>query len=312
MKKFTVGVDVGGTNIKLGLVDASGRIIARSRLNTKGFIRNKSKFVNATVDAIRSLITDHKVQERHVLGIGLGLPGLIDPVRGVVTFMPNILGWKKMPLKSLIQKQLRIPTYIENDVNLIALGEWKRGAGYGYKNLLCMTLGTGVGGGLILNNALYRGEGFAAGELGHMPLNERGPECPCGGYACFERYVGNQILLNKAMKIFKNKNIQLEDVYDLAAQGNVCAIQFWEEAAVHIGNALVGVINLLNLRLIIIGGGVSNNFKFLRSSINKVIRQRAMKVQKDMVKVVRAKLGDDAGILGAHVLIEDAVIGRKI
>ncbi|MBI5415634.1 MAG: ROK family protein, partial [Candidatus Omnitrophica bacterium] len=169
--------------------------------------------------------------------------------------------------------------------------------------------GTGVGGGLILNNALYRGEGFVAGEIGHIPLNEVGPSCNCGGYACFERYVGNRTLLAKAARLFR-KDIRLQDIFPLARRGEPRALRFWKETAVHIGNALVGVINLLNPRLVIIGGGVANNFRFMGPTIRKIIRQRAMKVQKKMVRVVRAKLGDDAGILGAHILVKEAILGR--
>jgi len=188
---------------------------------------------------------------------------------------------------------------------MITLGEWKFGAGRGYKNLLCMTLGTGVGGGLILNNALYRGEGFVAGEIGHIPLNENGPLCNCGGRACFERAVGNQILLARIKKIF-GRDFSIESVHALAHNGDRRALKFWEETATHIGNGLVGVVNVLNPPLIIIGGGVANNERFLFQTISRVIKARAMKVQAAMVKIVRAKLGNDAGIIGAQVLVKEA------
>ena len=168
-----------------------------------------------------------------------------------------------------------------------------------------------MGAGLVLNGALYRGEGFVAGELGHMPLNEKGPDCNCGGWGCFECYVGNGHLLKEARKIFKKNTIELPDVFYLANQGNVRAIRFWEETAAHIGNALVGVVNLLNPRLIVLGGGVSNNYKFMGKTINAIINKRAMKVQAKMVKIVRAKLSDDAGIIGAQVLVKEAIRERK-
>jgi glucokinase len=310
MKQYTVGVDIGGTNIKLGLVNRSGTIIGRAVLSTKNLSKNKKKLIDAVCISILNLVKEQRLTPKSILGIGLGLPGPVDSKRGIVSFLPNIPGWKNVPLKNIIQKRLHIPTFIDNDVNLITLGEWKFGAGKGCQNLMCMTLGTGVGAGLILNNGLYRGEGFAAGELGHMPLNEDGPACNCGGWACFERYVGNTTLLEKALKTFPNSKIQLPDVYRRAEQGDRLALRFWEEAAVHIGNALVGVINLLNLRLIIIGGGVSNSFKFLGRTINGTIKARAMKVQAGMVRVVRAQLDDDAGILGAQVLVKESMRGR--
>ncbi|MCA9408835.1 MAG: ROK family protein [Candidatus Omnitrophica bacterium] len=306
MNKLTIGVDIGGTNIKIGLITAAGKITARTRLSTRTLVRNKQKLINALIQKITDLLNEQKIPKSKVLGIGIGLPGLINPQKGIVNLLPNIPGWKNVPLKKILEQKLKLKTYIDNDVNVIALGEWKFGAGKGYENLVMMTLGTGVGGGLILNNALYRGEGFVSGEIGHMLLNEKGPHGVFDGYGYFEHYVGNRQLREKAIKMFKKKDIQLEEVFTLANKGNRLAQQFWNDAAVHIGNVLVDVINLLNPRLIIIGGGVSNNFKFLAPGINKIIKQRAMEVHKKMVKVVRAKLGDDAGIIGAQVLVKES------
>lgn len=304
---YTIGVDVGGTNIKLGIVDSLGRVRYRTVLETKRYVRHKNRLIDALIHAVQELVRDNQIAWKEILGVGIGLPGLVDFQKGVVISITNIPGWRNVPLRDIVRKKLKVPVHIDNDVNLITLGEWKFGAGRGFRNLVCMTLGTGVGGGLIFNNALYRGEGFAAGEIGHIPINEQGPACGCGGYACLEHYVGNRTLLSKAAKIFKNKDIGLPDVYRLASQGNTRALEFWNEAASHLGSALTGLINLLNPRLIIIGGGVSNNLKFMRKTILRVINRRAMRVQKRMVKIVRARLGDDAGIIGAQVLIQDAL-----
>lgn len=306
MKKRTIGIDVGGTNIKFGLVSDSAQIIARTHLATGKFTQNRRKLIEAVVERIERLILENNLSKKDILGVGFGLPGLINPETGIVNFLPNIPGWKNVPLKKILEKKLKIPVFLENDVNLVTLGEWKYGAGIGYENLICITLGTGVGGGLILDGRLYRGEGFVAGEIGHMPLNEKGPSCNCGGVGCFERYVGNRQILLKAKKILKKENIQrIQDIFPLADKGDKRALRVWEEIAAHIGHGLVGVVNLLNPRLIIIGGGVSNNFKFLYKTINKIIARRAMKVQAKMVKIARAKLGDDGGILGADVLIRN-------
>lgn len=311
MGKYTVGVDVGGTNIKFGLLNAQGKIIARKRLATEAFVRNKEKLIKAMVEAIQELWIDQDITTKNIEGVGFGFPGLINYKEGVVNSLTNIFGWKNVPIKKILEKELKVPVFIDNDVNVVGLGEWKYGVGQGVENLIYITLGTGVGGALILNNALYRGEGSVAGEIGHMPLNERGEDCNCGGFGCFERSVGNIYIVEKARKLFRNKALQLEDVFDLANQGNTRAIEFWDDMATHIGNALVGVVNLLNPRLIVLGGGVSNNYKFLHKTITKIIQQRSMAVQKKMVKIARAKLGDDAGIIGAHVLIKESIIGLK-
>ncbi|HOY09256.1 MAG TPA: ROK family protein, partial [Candidatus Omnitrophota bacterium] len=232
-------------------------------------------------------------------------PGLIDTEKGIVRILPNIPGWRNVPLQRMMEDRLGLPTRIENDVNLITLGEWKYGAGIGCRNLVCMTLGTGVGSGLILDNRLYRGEGFAAGEIGHMPLKRHGLKCNCGGSACFERYVGNTVLVKKARRLFRDKTITLEQVSLLAAREDPRAVAFWHETAVTVGDALTGVVNLLNPRLIIIGGGVANAHRFLFKTITDTIRARAMTVQGAMFVIKRANLGDDAGLIGARVLVDN-------
>ncbi len=304
MKRYVIGIDVGGTNIKLGVVNDKGKIISRSALETGNYEGKRRKLISAIVDTIIRLIDGNGLYNKDILGIGIGLPGLVDPDRGVVKFLPNVPGWKDVFLKRIMEKKLSLPVFLDNDVNLVTLGEWRFGAGKGYNNLVCITLGTGIGGGLILNGQLYRGEGYVAGEVGHMPLNEKGPVCNCGGYACFERYVGNRILQEKAAKIFKNKKIRLEDVFELTKAGNMRAVKFWEEVAIHIGNGLVSIVNLLNPRLIIIGGGVSNSYQFMIATINRIVKERSMSVQAKMVKITKARLGSDAGIIGAYVLVK--------
>jgi len=309
MKKLVIGIDVGGTNTKLGIINRSGNVVARTSLSTKSYMLNKNKLIDAIVDSIKGLILEYKVSCKDIIGIGVGLPGLIDPKKGIVKILTNIPGWKNVPLKNILQKRLNIPVFLENDVNLITLGEFRYGAGINQKNVICMTLGTGVGSGLILNGMLYEGEGYAAGELGHMPLNEKGPSCNCGGFGCFERYVGNKYLEKKARRYFKNNQLTLEDVGRLAGKGNKKAIRFWEETALHIGNALTGVVNLLNPNLIIIGGGVANSYRFISRVIRDTIRARAMKVPGAMVKISKAKLGSNAGLLGAKVLVDEMMRG---
>ncbi|MBF0478379.1 MAG: ROK family protein [Candidatus Omnitrophica bacterium] len=304
MNKYYIGIDVGGTNIKFGLLNESGTIIARNRLSTVSCASSKKKLINALTGIIHQLMNENNLKNNQMAGIGFGLPGLIDAEAGEVKILTNIFGWKNVPLKKMMEDATGIPTFIDNDVNVITLGEWKYGAGRGYDNLVCITVGTGVGGGLILNGEIYRGPGFTAGEIGHIPLNEKGPACNCGGSGCLEAYVGNRHLIAKAAKLFKNKNIRLEDVSELAKKENSRAIEFWEEAGFHIGMGLVSVINVLNPQLIVIGGGVSNGLPFMKKSLEKTIQSRAMKIPAGMVKIVKAKLGDDAGLIGAMVLVK--------
>jgi predicted NBD/HSP70 family sugar kinase len=161
-----------------------------------------------------------------------------------------------------------------------------------------------LGGGLILDDRLYRGEGFAAGELGHIPVNEQGQRCNCGGWGCLETYAGNRYLNKKAHHIFKSE-VSLEEVTQMAYQGNRKAIDFWKEVGRHIGNGLTGVVNVLNPSGIVIGGGIAKSHEHMFTMIRKTIKERAMHVQGKMVKVFRSKLGSDAGIVGASVLVKE-------
>ena len=306
MKQYVVGVDVGGTNIKLGVVGPSGQVIVRNSFATKPFASSRIKLMMALASEIEASIVAAGLTKTQIAGVGIGLPGLIDYEKGVVRFLPNIPGWKNVHLKSILQKKIKLPVFVDNDVKIITLAESKFGAGKGVRNLVCLTLGTGVGAGLILNGQLYRGEENAAGELGHMPLNEHGPKCNCGGVGCFETYVGNRPLFVLASRMMGKPGMTTLDMFALAQKGNKKALLFWKTVAERIGNGLVGIVNLLNPHLIIIGGGVSNNEKYLFKTIADTIRRRAMSLQGASFKIKRAKFKDDAGIIGAYVLVTNA------
>ena len=189
-----------------------------------------------------------------------------------------------------------------SDLNLMALAEHRLGAAKGSRNAVCLTLGTGVGGGIIIAGRLYRGSSFAAGEIGHMPINEKGPRCNCGGIACLERYIGNRYILKRAKKAF-GSDITLEALTKLAKGGNNKAISIWTDVAEKLGIALTGVVNLLNPDKIIIGGGVGKAVEFIIVPLKKTIKERAMKGHAKHIKISMAKLGPDAGIIGASLLL---------
>lgn len=300
--KFIIAVDLGGTNLKVALLNHGYRIIHREVLKT-GRFSSRSRLTEAIVDSITRTIAIRKLNRKDILGIGVGVPGPVDAQTGVVHFFPNIPGWKEVNLRSILRAKIGLPIFIDNDVNLMALAEYKLGQGKGFKNCLCITLGTGVGGGLILEGELYRGSGGAAGEIGHVPINEQGPRCNCGGSACLEAYIGNQQLANQAKKAF-GRNISLEELSQLARQGNKKAKSIWLKAGRHLGVALVSAVNLLNLDAIIIGGGVSAAGEVLFNQVREVIKSRAMSVQAKGVKVFKAKLGSDAGLIGAAILVK--------
>ncbi|MCM8795950.1 MAG: ROK family protein, partial [Candidatus Omnitrophica bacterium] len=196
------------------------------------------------------------------------------------------------------------PIFLDNDVNLMALAEQRLGAAKGFRNVVCLTLGTGVGGGLVINKAIYRGSTFAAGEIGHLPLNEKGPRCSCGGRGCLEAYIGNTRIIQKARRLFKRR-VFPEELSYLAKKKNKKAIRLWNEMGEHLGIALCGVINLLNPDAIVIGGGLAGAGKVLFDKVKKTIFKRAMSVQARYVRVMPAKLGSDAGLIGAAILVKE-------
>ncbi|PIQ90657.1 MAG: hypothetical protein COV71_03320 [Candidatus Omnitrophica bacterium CG11_big_fil_rev_8_21_14_0_20_41_12] len=306
VKKFIIGIDLGGTNLKCALLDTNLKIRAKNSFSTRSF-NNKPKLIVGIVGIINSFIFNHGLARSSILGVGLGLPGPIDTFGGIVHFFPNIKGWNNVGFKKILEKKLKLPIVIDNDANLMTLAEHRCGAAAGYKNALCLTLGTGVGGGLIINGVLFRGADNAAGEIGHLPLNENGPPCGCGSRACLESYIGNNTIIKEASKLF-GRQISLEEVSRLAGHNNAKAIKFWSKVGQRLGLALSGAVNLLNLDVVVIGGGVAGAGNILFKSVKQAIWQRAMSVQAKRVKIFKAKLGVDAGLIGAGYLVKERLL----
>jgi glucokinase len=309
VKRFIIAVDLGGTNLKCALLDNALKIKARSSFSTKSFV-NKHRLIQGIASSVDSFILNQKLKRSAILGVGIGVPGPVDTLKGLVHFLPNIPGWKEIRLKKILEKKTGLPVFIDNDAKLMTLAEHQAGAAKKYSNVLCLTLGTGVGGGLIINNLLYRGLDNAAGEIGHFPLNEKGPRCGCGARGCLETYIGNSRIIKEARKLF-GPQISLEKVSQLARENNSKAIDFWSQVGKKLGLALSGMVNLLNLDLIVIGGGVSYAGGVLFESIRRTISLRAMRVQAGRVKIVKARLGIDAGIIGAGYLVKERLAARK-
>lgn len=304
-KKFIIGIDLGGTNLKIALLDLKYKIKYKEIFNTKKLIK-KADLIRQILRSINRIIKNNRLNKTDILGVGLGLPGPIDIKKGVVHFFPNIPGWKEVNLKKILESKLRVPVFLDNDANLMSLAEYKVGAAKMAKNAVCLTLGTGVGGGIILEGRLYRGSTYAAGEIGHIPVNEKGPKCNCGGIACLETYIGNNRIIQEAKRIFK-RYISLEDLSALAKKGNKKAKYIWSNVARRLGIALVGIVNLFNPDCIIIGGGVANAGKVLFDKVKETIAKQAMPVQARHVKISKAKLGNDAGLIGAAILVREGV-----
>lgn len=297
---YIIGIDLGGTNIKIGILDKAFKIKAKTILSTKEF-SGKNSLIAAISGGILLLLSKCKIKKQYILGIGIGLPGPIDYQKGMVHYFPNIAGWRNVPLAKIIARQTGFPVFIDNDVNLIALAESRFGAGRLAKNMVCLTLGTGVGGGIIVEGGLYRGSSFSAGEIGHIPISFSGPKCGCGARGCLESYIGNSHILAKAKRVFGK--ITLEQLSCKAKSGDIKAVKIWRQIGGYLGFALTGVVNFFNPDCIVIGGGVSGAGNVLFDQVRKTIFQRAMSPAKNKVRVVKTQLGNDAGIIGAALLV---------
>ncbi|HEO64008.1 MAG TPA: ROK family protein [Candidatus Omnitrophica bacterium] len=305
MKSCYLGIDLGGTNFKYGVLDpASG--IRTFKTSPIADIAYPDK----AVDKISGLIFE--LSKRYeIKSAGLGVPGLVDFKTGYIHSLTNLRRWKNLHFKKMLEEKVGLPVLIDNDANLAALAEYCLGSGEGSVNMLMVTLGTGVGGGLILNGQIYRGINNAAGEIGHIPLSLNGPLCNCGGRGCLEAYIGNKRLLaylNRRLKkeksILNNRSgqIELKDVSIAAQRGDNLSVDFWKYTAGKLAQALIGAVNLLNIDRIVIGGGISDAGPFLIRPLKEYLKCLAMDIQAKNVKIVKARFRGKAGVIGASLL----------
>ena len=313
-----IGIDVGGTNVKIALVDKSGKIIYSNSVPTYAKMGYEYT-VNNIKQAIKDLMKETNTTAKDIDGIGFDFPGQVDYKPGVVKLAPNIPGWVNVPIAQMIEEEFHIPTRIDNDVRCAALGEMKFGAGQGCENFVCITVGTGIGSGLVVNGQLVRGASNAAGEIGHIKLQMKdGLICGCGDTGCLEAYASGPSIVAMAQDYIKGgKSTKFREmaaaeggeitpymVAKAAEAGDPVAKRIFAIVGEYIGIGLTSVINLLNPEKVIIGGGVAEAGDLLLDPIRKTIKERAMVVAGSAVEIVPAQLGNSAGVIGASMLID--------
>lgn len=313
-----IGIDVGGTNVKIALVDKSGKIIYSNSVPTYAKMGYEYT-VNNIKQAIKDLMKETNTTAKDIDGIGFDFPGQVDYKTGVVKLAPNIPGWVNVPIAQMIEEEFHIPTRIDNDVRCAALGEMKFGAGQGCENFVCITVGTGIGSGLVVNGQLVRGASNAAGEIGHIKLQMKdGLICGCGDTGCLEAYASGPSIVAMAQDYIKGgKSTKFREmaaaeggeitpymVAKAAEAGDPVAKRIFAIVGEYIGIGLTSVINLLNPEKVIIGGGVAEAGDLLLDPIRKTIKERAMVVAGSAVGIVPAQLGNSAGVIGASMLID--------
>jgi glucokinase len=312
MSKAAIGIDFGGTSVKPGVV-ADGKIIARlAPIKTR-----EHSGPDSLLEAIRQAIEELRKEHPQVAAIGAGLPGMVDSINGRVWQLSNVPGWEDVALTALLEEWSGLPAAIDNDANAMAYAEWLYGAGHEGVNVVCMTLGTGVGGGLILERKLYRGSRLGAGEIGQMTIDPNGVPGQYGNLGALEKYVGNNQIAARAQNLYGEAGLTrtlaecspLE--LELAAdRGDPIAHKVWEEVGFAIAITLCDIVWLLNPDRIVIGGGVGRAGEYVFGPIRKVIEERTMKIFHENLTIVPAKLGNDAGMIGSAALGLDKAAGR--
>jgi len=302
-----IGIDLGGTNIKGGLVTPAGQVLEEKNVPTE--VSGGVEHVLSRMAGVIRYLTQ-SAGKIPVNGAGIGFPGQLSVSKGVYFSGPNLPGWNNVPVAFELEKRVGIPVVIDNDANLAALGEYAFGGGKGVTHMLLVTLGTGVGGGIILNRQLYHGITDAAGEIGHTSIHMEGWKCACGRSGCLEAYVGTRGILRRlkekieagADTVLKGKafeTITPKDIGTAAADGDTVSVDVMKETGEILGFGLANLANLLNVEKIVVGGGIANAGDLILKPAEESLRRESLPVVSQACSLVKAELGNKAGLVGA-------------
>jgi glucokinase len=312
--KYLVGVDLGGTNIVAGALAEDGSDVVALRTEPTRPDQGADAVVDRIVRMIDTVIAEtiaHSGGKRDdVIGVGVGAPGPLDRERGIVVTTPN-LGWTNFPLRDVIAERVRLPVRIDNDANCATLGEWWMGAARGANNVIGMTIGTGIGGGVILGGRLYHGSSDVAGEIGHATIDITGRRCKCGNYGCLEAYASGPSIAERAREALSGDDclmvkmaggdpamITAATVYEAAKKGDDVAIEVVRETSRFLGAGVANLLNIFNPDVVVICGGVTQAGETLFAPLRHEVRKRAFKPAVDACEIVPGILAA-AGVVGA-------------
>ena len=319
-KQMIVGVDLGGSKINVILSDSSGNIKERDLRDTLAH-EGPEAVIKRIIESIKQVASG-----ADIAGIGIGAAGACETSTGVITLSPNLPGWHNIPLKDIIQREFSLPTYLDNDATVAALGEHYFGGGVGIENLVYVTVGTGIGGGIIIGGQLYRGASGSAGEIGHMTIDINGPRCPCGNIGCWETLASGTALAREAVRQVEagtpttilnfaggdpragreggsTKKVSAQSVFLAAQDGDRLAKELISRTGYYLGVGLVNLVNIFNPQLVLIGGGLSQMGPLLLDPAIKVVKEHAFELPARAVRIELARLGADAGAMGAVALV---------
>jgi glucokinase len=306
--EFVFAADLGGTHLRVGTVDRTGKICCR-QIQPTPQAEKPNEIVRALIDAVHECARKTEAQGGVLSAVSVVVPGTVNVADGVVVKAPNVPCLDGFRLAAALESELEWPVILENDANAAAIGEMWRGAGQGYGTLICVTLGTGVGGGIILDGKLWRGADGSAGEIGHIGVDPfAGVACTCGSRGCLEVYASATAIVRMTREarprypnsmLHNTEDLTSAKIYQAGREGDELAIEVFRRMGVYLGIGLASLINVLNPEIVVIGGGLSNGWELFEKHMHQQVIERAFPIPARRVKIVRAQCGDDAGLLGA-------------
>lgn len=311
MATYVVGVDLGGTNVKAGVCDERARVVAKLSISTEAQ-RGPEGVMDRIAEAAHEAAERAGLSLSQVAAVGVGAPGTIDFDAGVVTTAPNMPGWQDVALRAGVARRLGLPTVIENDANAAAYGEYWAGAGAQADPMVLLTLGTGVGGGVVIGGELLHGASGAAAELGHLIIHFGGRRCGCGNRGCLEAYASATAVAARfreawqagaetalAERLRSGQEVTSEQVHRAAREGDELSSKIMEETGVLLGYGIVGIVHALNPQRVVLSGGMIGAGEMLMGPVRRTVAEMALPLSQRPLEVVFASLGGDAGFIGA-------------
>ena len=298
--RHAIGVDLGGTSIKYALVDEKGKIYFENTIPSKGNI-SKDAVVSQLIKAVEEVSIFAKNNDKEVIGVGIGTPGIIDKTERIVLGgAENIKGWENLPLADLIEDKTNLFVTVANDANAMGIGETIYGAGEGFKNIVFVTVGTGIGGAVIIDGKLFNGFDNRGTELGHVPLIANGKPCNCGSIGCLEVYASTSALVESFNERYKgSEKVDGRLIVKLYKENDPLAVELLEQHCNYLGHGISGIINTFSPQRVIIGGGLSEAGDFYIEKVRKYALRYAIDECAVNTEVISAQLGNKAGYIGA-------------
>ncbi|MDP8221828.1 MAG: ROK family protein [Candidatus Lernaella stagnicola] len=318
-----IAIDLGGTNIKGALVDRNGKLGDTVNVPT-GADLSPTAVIARLGDVVADL--SRQAGDSDLVGVGIGCPGGIYPDSGLISQSPNFPGWYDVDLCGPLREKTGLPVTIENDANVAGLGEFIHGTGHDVDSMVFITLGTGIGGAVILEGKLWRGAWGMAGEIGHVIVEPEGHPCGCGSWGCVEQYASGTALVRMAREALtpdtpgvkllelaggRPERLTPKMVYEAATSGDAVAQEVFHRAARYLGMMIASILNVLNVPLFVVGGGVSAGYDLMAQTTRDEVRKRAYRIPGENVRIERATLGNDAGIIGAAMLAFERLAGSR-